>query len=480
LWLWLWWTFSAAELSHPLCHVGERSVAGPVLHPLRSVLGVARLAPAPAPASVPAVADALEEDLGSVAAGLRRIVASLGSYRGNRAPALVSLLAEIEKAAASGSALLTPAVIRDGSYAKEGFASAPDWLGSLCGSSRGVAKGRLAAAECAARSPELSQALGDAKLSAAQLKTISDAAALVPEAPGALLPLIAGGASHQELTAAATRLEAASRSARCERERRGRVHARRHLGWRLDHDGAIRGEFSCDPVRWAPLAAQIDAEAKARWKAAGAGASDSFEAHRLDVFLEHLAGSGSGSGSGVTQRARAVVLVNAESLRRGSTKEGETCEIDGIGPVSVEAATELLGEAALEFVIKDGLDIATVTGTSRAIKKRITVALLVRDRRCVVPSCGKEYNLEHDHSKVDYGADGPSELANLARLCAACHDLKTNGGWKLGGGPGHWSWDPPPDPPSAGAIKRRRKVATARAKGRREAAKAVRNQPRRS
>jgi hypothetical protein len=34
-------------------------------------------------------------------------------------------------------------------------------------------------------------------------------------------------------------------------------------------------------------------------------------------------------------------------------------------------------------------------------------------------------------------------LANLARLCAAHHRLKTATGWRLTGGPGQWGWKPP-------------------------------------
>jgi hypothetical protein len=88
------------------------------------------------------------------------------------------------------------------------------------------------------------------------------------------------------------------------------------------------------------------------------------------------------------------------------------------------------------------------------------------------------------------GARGSDQrfATNPARLCAPLYDLKTNGGWQLGGGPGHRSWDPPPVPPSAGAIKGGPRVAVAKAKARAEAktrakakgmAKVKRNRPQR-
>src|SRR6202041_598154 len=252
------------------------------------------------------------------------------------------------------------------SYAKAGHASAPDWLGAVAGSSSGAAKGRLGAAQQAARTPELARAVRGGELSADQLKIVAEATAVAPEAPGPLLSLVEEGASNQELRDAASRLKAEARSIECDRARRARVHTNRHFRWHQDPHGGVRGDFSCDEVAWATVAPRLEAEAKARWKAAGAAEGDSLDAHRLDAFLDLMTRpEGGGSGSG--PRARAVVLVDATSLRRGTTKGDELCEIEGVGPVSVEAATELIGEASLQFVIKDGVDIATVTGSTRAI-----------------------------------------------------------------------------------------------------------------
>jgi hypothetical protein len=273
---------------------------------------------------------------------------------------------------------------------------------------------------------------------------------------------------------AAARLKAEARSVECDRARRARVHTNRHFRWHQDPEGGVRGGFFCDEVAWATVAPRLEAEAKARWKAAGSAEGESLDAHRLDAFLE-IMGRADGDGGKSGSRARAVVLIDAASLRRGTTKGDELCEIEGVGPVSVEAATELLGEASLQFVIKDGVDIATVTGSTRAIAQRIECALVVRDRTCVVPHCGKRLGLESDHCQVDYGADGPTELANLVRLCPEHHDLKTHGGWRIEGGPGRWRWIAPENPPSAGFIKRAGKVAAAKAKARRARDKPLRN-----
>ena len=106
----------------------------------------------------------------------------------------------------------------------------------------------------------------------------------------------------------------------------------------------------------------------------------------------------------------------------------------------------------MQYLVREGFDITTVTKSTRVVAQCIDMALLVRDRTCVVPGCGRRLGLERDHFKIDYGDSGPTELKNLARLCTLHHDMKTHGGWRLRGGPGHWGWIPPAQPPSAGRI----------------------------
>jgi len=405
-------------------------------------------------------------------------VLSPSSISGEQARELADLLAEGERAAASGIALLTPRVVETGSFSKVGHASAPEWLATVSGTSSGVAKGRLAVAEGAAATPTLRQALHEGELSSAQLAVVTKTAAQAPEATADLLDLLHRGASHQELSDEASRRRAGALDKRNEADRRARVHAGRHLRWRQSDDGGIRGEFSCDEVTWAGVAPVLEAATRQRWRAAGSLSAEPLEAHRLDAFIDLMAGSGGSGGAGGAGGARGaggsagdrrrgarphtLVIVDAEALRRGTTQGDELCEIEGIGPVSVAAATELLSEGGMQYLVREGFDIRTVTKSTRVITQCVDMALLVRDRTCVVPGCGRRLSLERDHCGVDYARLGPTELENLARLCAQHHDMKTNGGWRLSGGPGHWGWIPPPILPSAGRIARTRRLTAAR------------------
>jgi hypothetical protein len=406
------------------------------------------------------------------------------SVSGDQARRFVERFAEVERAAASGVALFTPVVVGTGSFAKGGHASAQDWLGKLSGTSAGAAKGRLAAAERAAANPSLTDALHESELSTAQLAVVTKAATEAPQSTGDLLDMVGQGASHQEVTDAAARMKAAVRSRETEHLRRARVHTNRHFRWHQDESGGIRGEFSCDEVQWARVAPSIEARAKELWKAAGGG-SEPLEAYRLDALIEQLSGPDDSGGpfdpggSSVPRkgaRGQTIVVIDAAALRRGTTQGDEMCEIEGIGPVSVEAATELLSEASVRYIIRDGFDIKTVTTPTRDVAAALEAALIVRDRTCARPGCGKRFGLETDHRDVDFSDDGPTELDNLVRLCPQCHALKTYGGWRLEGEPGAWKWIAPAHPKSAGHIARTRRLAAA--KGRARAAR-QRNFPRR-
>ena len=93
---------------------------------------------------------------------------------------MVALFSEAERATSSGIARLAPVVNKTGDFAKLGHGSAADWLGASLGTSTGVAKGRLVAAERAAATPEVAEAVREGDLSSAQLKLVTDATAVAP------------------------------------------------------------------------------------------------------------------------------------------------------------------------------------------------------------------------------------------------------------------------------------------------------------
>ena len=118
------------------------------------------------------------------------------------------------------------------------------------------------------------------------------------------------------------------------------------------------------------------------------------------------------------------MLVDHEALGRGHALPGETCEIPGVGPVSVEWVRELLGDAFLTVVIKKGKDITTVAHLGRHIPAELRTALIVGGRECDVEGCNNRGYLELDH-KHDHAKRGPTSWWNLHWLCYIHHQRKT-------------------------------------------------------
>jgi hypothetical protein len=137
------------------------------------------------------------------------------------------------------------------------------------------------------------------------------------------------------------------------------------------------------------------------------------------------------SGTKLTTGTRhALILVDATALHRGYTVAGETCLIDGIGPIDVAAARDLLGDAIVDILVKDGVDVRTVAHAGRAANRRQKAALLA-DWECEIRCCGVKRGIEIDH--IDpYSNTKITRSEQLGGKCAWHHYLKTHKGWTDG------------------------------------------------
>ena len=160
-------------------------------------------------------------------------------------------------------------------YAKEGHASAQDWLGTLSGTSAGAAKGRLAAAERAAVDPTLTEALHEGGLSSAQLAVVTNAATEAPESTEDLLELVDQGASHQELSDAAARQEGRGAQPRDRAPAPGPGPRQPPPALAPGRFGGRAGRVLLRRGGLGPRGAPVEARAKELWKAAGAAPSPS-------------------------------------------------------------------------------------------------------------------------------------------------------------------------------------------------------------
>jgi hypothetical protein len=122
----------------------------------------------------------------------------------------------------------------------------------------------------------------------------------------------------------------------------------------------------------------------------------------------------------------------------------ETCDIAGLGPISVPAARALLGESVLKLVITRGVDV-NVTHLGRGLTAAQQVAQWWLQPSCTTLSCPRWGRLQNDH-RVPYATCRQTSLFNNDPMCSHCHHLKTHLGWAYVPGSGRRALVPPDDP----------------------------------
>ncbi len=170
-------------------------------------------------------------------------------------------------------------------------------------------------------------------------------------------------------------------------------------------DGMLEGHFKVTPEVGGRIKACIEDGARRHFREARTdGAREPQDRYAADAFADAVTGA---PGSPKSGGYSAHVLIDHEALLRGRALEGETCEIPGVGPVSVEWVREILGSAFVTAIIKRGKDITTVAHLGRHIPAELMTAMVVSDRECSIQGCsGREY-LELDHCEIDHASGGP-------------------------------------------------------------------------
>jgi hypothetical protein len=170
-------------------------------------------------------------------------------------------------------------------------------------------------------------------------------------------------------------------------------------------------------------------------------------AYLFDALLAALAAAAGNPDGDTRVRPPATILarVDVPALRRGHTIAGETCEIDGLGPVPVAALLDQLPDAAIYLICTNGVDVFNVTNLARKTTAHQDVVLWWLGVECARQGCGATRNLQIDH-RLDWAHTHVTELRALDWLCTPDHRRKTYEGWALVDGRGRRPMVPPDDP----------------------------------
>ena len=368
---------------------------------------------------------------------MRTLASNLGMFvrafdadglKSDDAIACVELFDEIVRLANAGRTLAAGRVEKTRAWRGRGATSARAWLANSAGSSLGDASATLQTAAGLESAPAVREAFVAGRLSGEQAAEITSAAAADPASIDSLLEL----AERESLSTLRERCRDVMAAAAGDEDATERIRLGRYLRHWSDREGAVRLDARLAADDAAPLIAAINAGAeRLRREAARSGAPERTDAYAADALVA--------LASGRACKTVVHVHVSSSALERGHTVAGETCRIDGVGPVSVAAARRLAYSGTVRTVHHDGMDVRRVSRAMRMIPALVRAALENRDPRCVVPGCSRRYGLEIDHI-VPFARGGKTELANLARLCRWHHAQKTHHGWRLSGRPGEWAW----------------------------------------
>jgi hypothetical protein len=300
----------------------------------------------------------------------------------------------------------------------------------VTGVSSGEAKRAIAVAAKLESLPATDAAVRAGRLSARATDLIVSAASEHPEVEQELLQAAAKGMVPLRDAVIAARARREDEAARARRQ-----HAARSFRMWPTADGMVEGHFKVTPQVGGAIKAVIDKGTGKHSRAArSSGVRESQDAYAADGFVDAVVGDPNGAPAKAGGWS-AHVVIDHEALARGLALDGETCEIPGVGPVSVEWVRTLLGTAFVTAIVKKGKDITTVAHFGRHIPAELRTAMIVSGRECSIEGCsGREY-LELDHCEIDHAKFGPTAWFNLAWLCSIHHTRKTQG-WTLG----------PPDP----------------------------------
>ncbi|MGH9098156.1 MAG: HNH endonuclease signature motif containing protein [Acidimicrobiales bacterium] len=391
-----------------------------------------------------------------------------GRYSGGDAADLVTRFARGERLCAAGKTLAARRAADAHQHQHGGHRTPAHWLAEATGESVGDAIDVLSLGDSLAAHPGIDSAYRGGKLSRSKAKAISGALRVNPGAEDELVATAEGDTARQ----VRDRCQRARAQGWSRQDAKARYDAiqkdRSCRTWTDTETGAFRLDARLTPDAGAALKAALGLESdRVFHRARRAGHHESPEAYAADALVALVTrdpgrstatssddqspngGRPTTKGSKGT-RALVHVRVDLDALRTGVVGPHGICEIPGVGPIPVDTARELMGDALCELVITNGIDVTTITKMGRAIPAALRRALDERDATCVVPGCDAVTGLEIDHRIVEVHDNGPTAMWNLAKLCAHHHDLRHHGGFTLAGGPGNWRWIPPggdPGPP---------------------------------
>ena len=247
----------------------------------------------------------------------------------------------------------------------------------------------LSLGDSLATHPGMDSALRGGKLSRSKAKAIAGAVKVNPGAEDELVATAEGDTARQ-MRDRCQRAKAQGRSRQDEKARYDAIHRDRSCRtWTDTETGAFRLDARLTPDAGAALKAALQLESDRVFHAArraghqrvprclcrrcpgGVDDPGPGRLHRPRAPTDQTSNDGRpGTKRSKGTRALVHVRVDLDALRTGVVGPNGICEIPGVGPIPVDRARELMGDALCELVITNGIDVTTITKLGRGHPRR--------------------------------------------------------------------------------------------------------------
>ncbi len=360
---------------------------------------------------------------------------------GKQAQRVVCAGSDIERFGVMLKTLAMRRVDATDAWKHAGARSAQAWLANTTGTTMSDAYATVELAEQLEQLPVIADAARRGLLSPGKARMIADAASKDPGSETGLLDVARfGSVTRLQKECAAARQRGAGGDAMAQ------IHGRRSFRDWTDPEGAYRFEGTMTPDKGARFKSALEGFADQVFgDARRAGIRDRYEAYRADALVRMAdAALATATRSADTdqqqpavprfteRRTQLVGIVDVAALERGYTVAGETCEIAGVGPVDLAGLRRVCGDAIVDIIVTDGVDVRTLAHAGRTVTRAQYAALLAEGYECNVAGCGNTRYLEIDHLGEGWAVNRLTCNGELAFKCTHCHDLKTYKGWTDG------------------------------------------------
>jgi hypothetical protein len=396
----------------------------------------------------------LERQVAAAEDAVRAAVAAIDpdDIPASEAVRLFERLDRIVRSATAGRTLLARRVEDSQVWQRKGHRSAAEHVAAVTGTSLGAAKGEMETSKALRDLPRTRRKMVDGSISPQQGSLIAGAAKVNPQAERDLLER-AGTANLHELRDDALKAKAAAD--RSPADTHARLRRQRRLSRFTDAEGARHLNLIGPVDQVSVIEAEIDRRLSQVIRDHPAGKPlECRDALAFDAAVTMARRSEAADDTPATKTKRrkvtrphhlALLRLDVEALRRGHVEGHELCEVTGLGPIPVEVARRLLGDAVLKLIITKGDAVAHVTSLTRGPTQAMQYASLWTSPTCTVEGCSRTI-VEYDHrTGAEYKDTRHTRLDEIDRVCHTHHDLHTHHGWALVAGAGKRPMVPPDD-----------------------------------